>query len=159
MLPSVVIQQVQDSLLDYLTTTLRLRDAELEAALRRFLLDPEDGIFRGPYLDVRLPFRKVDEGAERPLDLAPRLWPYAHQLRAFERLTSRDGRTPRSTLVTTGTGSGKTECFLWRARRWLGRTLRPRRRLARTSPPLGQEVDGGGRAERGYGSGIAGGER
>ena len=113
MLPSVVIQQVQDSLLDYLTTTLRLRDAELEAALRRFLLDPEDGIFRGPYLDVRLPFRKVDEGAELPLDLVPRLCPCAHQLRAFERLTSRDGRTPRSTLVTTGTGSGKTECFLY----------------------------------------------
>lgn len=33
-----------------------------------------------------------------------------HQQKAFERLTGDDGR---STLVATGTGSGKTECFLY----------------------------------------------
>ncbi|MEK8142309.1 DEAD/DEAH box helicase [Streptomyces sp. M10(2022)] len=39
--------------------------------------------------------------------------PYAHQARAFARLTSKDGHTPEPTLVTTGTGSGKTESFLY----------------------------------------------
>ncbi|GAE68782.1 helicase [Cutibacterium acnes JCM 18909] len=37
--------------------------------------------------------------------------PYGHQARAFTRLNSALGR-PRPTLVTTGTGSGKTEAFL-----------------------------------------------
>ncbi|MSS46578.1 DEAD/DEAH box helicase [Cutibacterium sp. WCA-380-WT-3A] len=37
--------------------------------------------------------------------------PYSHQARAFARLNSALGR-PRPTLVTTGTGSGKTEAFL-----------------------------------------------
>ncbi|MGY5107071.1 DEAD/DEAH box helicase, partial [Streptomyces sp. 900105245] len=35
------------------------------------------------------------------------------QARAFARLTSRNGHTPQPTLVTTGTGSGKTESFLY----------------------------------------------
>jgi DEAD/DEAH box helicase domain-containing protein len=35
--------------------------------------------------------------------------PYTHQLGAWERLTARE---PQSVLVTSGTGSGKTECFL-----------------------------------------------
>lgn len=35
--------------------------------------------------------------------------PYAHQIEAFERLS---GDKPSSTIVATGTGSGKTECFL-----------------------------------------------
>ena len=36
--------------------------------------------------------------------------PYVHQQQAFDRLTGEDGR---STVVATGTGSGKTECFLY----------------------------------------------
>src|SRR5690606_28775470 len=74
----------------------------------------QTGMFRGPYLDVRLPFRKAPEDweARSPLDFGPPFLPHAHQLRAFERLSARD-RQPQNTLVTTGTGSGKTECFLF----------------------------------------------
>ena len=36
--------------------------------------------------------------------------PHAHQGSAFARLI---GENPRSTLVATGIGSGKTECFLY----------------------------------------------
>lgn len=36
--------------------------------------------------------------------------PHAHQARAFARLS---GSEPRSTLIATGTGSGKTEAFLY----------------------------------------------
>ncbi|NVK29390.1 MAG: DEAD/DEAH box helicase [Gammaproteobacteria bacterium] len=35
--------------------------------------------------------------------------PYKHQLTAWQALTD---NTPKSTVVTTGTGSGKTECFM-----------------------------------------------
>lgn len=36
--------------------------------------------------------------------------PYKHQERAFARV---GGPEPRSTVIATGTGSGKTECFSW----------------------------------------------
>ena len=112
MLPASVAEQTRSTLLAYLRTTFGFRDAALERALFAFLSDPATGLFRGPFLDLRLPFRPA-EGADVPLDIAPSFTPYAHQLRAFERLSSQPGRTPAPTLVTTGTGSGKTECFLY----------------------------------------------
>ena len=45
--------------------------------------------------------------------MKPDFEPYKHQLKAFQRLYSKDGHQPQHTLVTTGTGSGKTECFLY----------------------------------------------
>ncbi|MDG1500423.1 MAG: DEAD/DEAH box helicase [Planctomycetota bacterium] len=93
-------------------TTYNLRDEELEAALFEFLRG-DAGFFRGPYLDVRLPFRTAGKGEDIPLDVKPDFPPYQHQLKAFERLYSKRGHQPQQTLVTTGTGSGKTECFLY----------------------------------------------
>ncbi|STI68931.1 helicase superfamily protein [Escherichia coli] len=58
----------------------------------------------------QLPFRKSD----LPLNFFPNLTlpfpPHAHQARAFQRLGS---DAPQPTLVATGTGSGKTECFMF----------------------------------------------
>jgi DEAD/DEAH box helicase domain-containing protein len=112
-LPATVAHEVRRTLLEYLSTTFHLDDRALHAALFEFLQDREKGLFRGPYLDLRLPFRRADPGQPLPLAIAPRFTPYAHQLRAWERLASGPERTPRATLVTTGTGSGKTECFLY----------------------------------------------
>src|SRR5699024_12102302 len=62
------------------------------------------------YLSAQLPFRKSD----LPLNFFPNLTlpfpPHAHQARAFQRLRS---DAPQPTLVATGTGSGKTECFMF----------------------------------------------
>src|SRR5262245_11007295 len=113
MLPATLALEVERTLLDYLRTTFHFRDRALEAALLAFLRDPSKGLFRGPYVDLRLPFRKADPAAAAPLALMPSFQPYAHQLRAWERLSSQGERVPGSTLVTTGTGSGKTECFLY----------------------------------------------
>lgn len=112
MIPTVVARQVRETVLDYLRTTFALADDRFADALFGFLDSPA-GLFRGPYLDVRLPFRKATTSAAVPLDIAPAFTPYRHQLRAFERLTTRGGHQPQPTLVTTGTGSGKTECFLY----------------------------------------------
>ncbi len=112
MIPSVVARQVRETLLDYLATTFALADPELERALFEFL-DGEEGLFKGPYVDVRLPFRKADPDERLPLDIRPGFEPYKHQLKTFQRLYSKDGHQPQHTLVTTGTGSGKTECFLF----------------------------------------------
>jgi len=112
MIPTVVARQVRETILDYLRTTFALADDRVADALFGFLDSPA-GLFRGPYVDVRLPFRKAEEGAPIPLDIAPSFRPYRHQVRAFERLTTRGDRRPEPTVVTTGTGSGKTECFLY----------------------------------------------
>src|SRR4030095_16706304 len=98
---------------DYLNTAFSLRDRDVADARREFVTDSERGLFKGPYLQLRLPFRRVGAEAAIPLEIAPSFRPYLHQQLAFERLTSFQGRVPRSTLVTTGTGSGKTECFLY----------------------------------------------
>ncbi len=112
MIPSVVAHQVRETILDYLRTTFSLADPAFERTLFDFLKS-ENGLFKGPYVDVRLPFRKAAADERIPLDVRPGFAPYKHQLKAFQRLYSRDGHQPQHTLVTTGTGSGKTECFLY----------------------------------------------
>ncbi|GGX48085.1 DEAD/DEAH box helicase [Streptomyces noursei] len=113
MRPTLAAQQLRNTTVEYLTTTFALAEPDTQDALTNFLTDPADGIFRGPYLRIRRPFRPASDGWEQYLDW----WetgfrPYAHQAEAFARLSSKDGRTPQPTLVTTGTGSGKTESFL-----------------------------------------------
>ncbi|WP_091597679.1 DEAD/DEAH box helicase [Micromonospora krabiensis] len=71
-------------------------------------------MFRGPFLRIRTPFTLAAPGWERHLEWRRDDWtPYAHQAAAFARLTSVDGHAPQPTLITTGTGSGKTESFLY----------------------------------------------
>jgi len=112
MIPSIVARQTRETVLDYLRTTFSLSEVDVEKALFEFLDGPR-GMFRGSFVDLRLPFRKATKNAALPLDVAPPFRPYQHQLRAFQRLYTRDGHQPQPTLVTTGTGSGKTECFLY----------------------------------------------
>ncbi|MFF7899739.1 DEAD/DEAH box helicase [Streptomyces sp. NPDC088817] len=116
MRPTLEAEGLKESLLQYLSTTYALTDEGARKALHRFLGDDNTGMFRGPFLRLRTPFVTAAPGTwEQYLD-----WrrtdgwtPYAHQAVAFERLSSAGGRTPRPTLVTTGTGSGKTESFLY----------------------------------------------
>ena len=60
-----------------------------------------------------MPFVTAKDDEIIPLEIAPNFPPYHHQLKSFQRLTTKDGHKPESTLVTTGTSSGKTECFLY----------------------------------------------
>jgi ATP-dependent helicase YprA (DUF1998 family) len=82
-LPSLVAEELRRTLTDFLGTTFALTDDDVRAELE----------------------------AVAGLVAPPGFVPYAHQARAFERLDSLRG-TPRPTIVTTGTGSGKTESFL-----------------------------------------------
>ncbi|MFI9585372.1 DEAD/DEAH box helicase [Streptomyces sp. NPDC052236] len=111
MRPTLAAAQLRGSLTQYLTTTYALADEDTRLALERFLGHPESGIFRGPYLRIRTPFHTADDGWQRHLDWVPSFAPYRHQAKAWERLSTLHGPA-RPTLITTGTGSGKTESFL-----------------------------------------------
>ena len=117
LLPSAQAREIRDGLLDYLTTTFALADPDARLALADFLGDREHGIFKGPFLRLSLPFRAAADGWQSILGWDIGLTPYGHQVEAFARLSSADlgpGKPrPLPTLVTTGTGSGKTEAFLY----------------------------------------------
>lgn len=62
LLPTVQAAAIRHSLVDYLTTTFALTDTDARDALDRFLADSESGMFKGPYVRLRLPFRPADDG-------------------------------------------------------------------------------------------------
>jgi ATP-dependent helicase YprA (DUF1998 family)/Zn-finger nucleic acid-binding protein len=113
MLPSLAAEDLRRALAAYLTTSFALADDDVREELEAFLERPESRLFRGPYLRVRTPFRDAPPGWERALDWWPTGFrPYTHQAAAWQRLSSKSGHAPEPTIVTTGTGSGKTESFL-----------------------------------------------
>src|SRR5262245_4973817 len=103
----------------YLRTTFYFRDPDLRASFDRAL--QEGRLSKGPYLEVTPAYRRgreprilfpeaigkpVDAGMLAALD-GDRLL-YAHQEDAVKRVAA-----GRNIVVATGTGSGKTECFLY----------------------------------------------
>lgn len=110
MQPLIVAQQVTQGLADFLRTVFPSTTPGFEGLLERFLAE-RSNIFKGPYLTLPLPFRKQLNGGVPAFPWLPASFvPHAHQAKAFVRLA---GEEARSTLVATGTGSGKTECFLY----------------------------------------------
>ncbi|MCP4402490.1 MAG: DEAD/DEAH box helicase [bacterium] len=109
MLPSVLTTQLRRGIEDYLRSTFQISTPLFHGIVDR-LLNEEHGVFQGPYLTMALPFlqstleRDYFEALEMPYT------PYLHQEHAFKRLSE---PAPQSTIVATGTGSGKTECFLY----------------------------------------------
>ena len=108
MIPSVVASEIRSSVEDFLKTEFRPTTPTMEHLLNRFLENPE-AVFKGPYLSLSLPFQKGHFGTDYFPHVPMKFPPFRHQERAFERLSSPHYA---STLVATGTGSGKTECFL-----------------------------------------------
>lgn len=103
---------------EYLRSSFRFGKGTLQNLFENELEDEE--LFKGPYVALSLPFKRgkcIDELIEegevcqsfqklsdvnftRPL--------YAHQEEAIRQIGA-----GRNAIVTTGTGSGKTECFLY----------------------------------------------
>ncbi len=112
MLPAHIAENIKKQVLFYLQSTFSFWDRETENAFTRFIEDPDTGLFKGPWIQLRRPFRPVPEGMAIPLDIHIPFHPFLHQFNAWKRLSSKD-KKPQSTIITTGTGSGKTECFLF----------------------------------------------
>ena len=109
MLPSILAKQLQKGIGDYIETTFPMTNKPFKGSVQNMLAQ-KGSVYHEPYVAVRLPFRVAEEMPTCFEAIHPAYLPYVHQQKAFERLTGEDGR---STLVATGTGSGKTECFLY----------------------------------------------
>lgn len=109
MIPSVLSQHVEQGVKDFLRTTFPVTTPFFAGVLERLLEGPGN-VFKGPYLDIQLPFQQTKGVTEYFPDLPMPYPPYLHQEKAFQRLS---GEKPKATIVATGTGSGKTECFLY----------------------------------------------
>jgi DEAD/DEAH box helicase domain-containing protein len=112
MLPAHLAENIRQQVLYYLQSTFDFRDKRVERAFERFLDDPDTGLFKGPWVHLRRPFRPAPPDVALPFDIRVPFPPFLHQWRAWDRLSSRDHH-PQPTIITTGTGSGKTECFLY----------------------------------------------
>jgi ATP-dependent helicase YprA (DUF1998 family) len=123
--PNSASENIRNSFIDYITTSFDFSDKDYKRCLEQALKQP-GAIAKGPYLDIGGSYKtgrtlgemmragdasplfesleraKEDEKElklERPL--------YLHQEEAL--LKAAKGN---SLIITTGTGSGKTECFL-----------------------------------------------
>ena len=117
LLPGVQAPAIQESILDYLATTFALADEDVRIACSSSSQTGQRDL-QGPLppAAVAVPAgrRRLAGRARSGTKGFP---PYGHQAAAFARLTSLDlgpdKPRPLPTLVTTGTGSGKTEAFLY----------------------------------------------
>lgn len=111
MLPLQQAEEVRTSILEYIKATYRFKDKNVSDAFYDFIEDTRHGMIKGPYISLKTPFVTSPAGSSVPLEIKPDFPPYQHQMESFQRLTTEDGHRPQNTLLTTGTGSGKTECF------------------------------------------------
>ena len=112
MLPAHLAENIRKQVLFYLQSTFDFREKSVEKAFERFLTDPDSGLFKGPWVQLRRPYRPADANERVPFDFPVEFHPFKHQNRSWRRLNSKLQK-PKPTIVTTGTGSGKTECFLF----------------------------------------------
>lgn len=120
--PIVYTEKVVRSFLRYQLTAYPFADERLHAQMRELLsLDAtrQSPLLRGPYLSLSRPFRQgaavdelVREGLLHP-HMRQRIPPELTHLYGHQEDSIRAIAAGRTTLVSTGTGSGKTECFLY----------------------------------------------
>ncbi len=118
--PITFTEKVVSDFLKYQFTTYQLADRDLNAQMRRLLSLEETRatpLMKGPYISLSRSFRKGGKVADliaegllhsHMTSLVPFPNVYGHQETAIREIAKR-----RSVLISTGTGSGKTECFLY----------------------------------------------
>jgi DEAD/DEAH box helicase domain-containing protein len=109
MIPSVLTHQLRQGVEDFLDTTFPIATPHFNGLLRDLLTRPGE-MFKGPYLSLGLPFESGVSGETFFPDIPMPFNAHRHQEQAFQSLSA---SPPQSTIVATGTGSGKTECFLY----------------------------------------------
>lgn len=113
MIPGLLASEIAAALREFIVTGFETETSPFRGEFRRLVEEQQDGeaFIKGPYVSVGLPFLQGKAGSNFFSGFETEHPPYAHQEQAWQRLTS--DRQAVNTLVATGTGSGKTECFLY----------------------------------------------
>jgi Lhr-like helicase len=115
--PILAVNQVIDEYRDYLLTEFRAKDSGLRQSLEQ-ALDQPLFLAQEPFFQAHRPFKNgkpwrdlsIDAKLARVMEERSRSeFAYLHQSLAINELLA---EAPRPVVVTTGTGSGKTEAFL-----------------------------------------------
>lgn len=115
-------KQIETEFSEYIKSMFDIRDVTYKQLFLNELKKMEKNLYKGPYICSSLPFEKsysindlvnnntihpnfaklgkIDEIADRKL--------YKHQVDALTKIEN-----GRNVVITTGTGSGKTECFMY----------------------------------------------
>ncbi|HRH02319.1 MAG TPA: DEAD/DEAH box helicase [Bacteroidia bacterium] len=114
MLSLIQAEEIKNAVVEYLKATYNFDDKRTERAFEDFLYNKRHGMFKGPYIQIRLPFKRLEDNVNLAdtLTIQPNFRPYLHQYEAFQRLSSKNNNA-QPVILTTGTGSGKTESFLY----------------------------------------------
>lgn len=113
MIPGLLASEVSAALREFIVTGYETETAPFKGEFRRLVEEQQDGeaFIKGPYVSVGLSFLRGKAGTDFFSGFTTEFPPFAHQEQAWQRLAS--DRKAANTLVATGTGSGKTECFLY----------------------------------------------
>ena len=110
MLPSLLASDIRTGLKQFLVNALEPSDAFMHGLMSRFVAT-EASWLKGPYVQVGLPFVAGAAGRKFFSTFETEYPGFSHQEQAWQRLST--SHAAANTLVATGTGSGKTECFLY----------------------------------------------
>ena len=95
MIPSILSQQLRQGVEDFLRTTFPVSTPFFHGIIDRLLADSE-GVFKGPYLSIQLPFRQGSGESDYFSDVPLKFPPYIHQVQAFDRLSGIKGSVKNS---------------------------------------------------------------
>ncbi len=110
MLPSLLARDIRTGLKQFLVNAFEPSDAFMHGLMERFV-SSEESWLKGPFVQVGLPFVAGSAGKKFFSTFETEYPGFSHQEQAWKRLATTHGAA--NTLVATGTGSGKTECFMY----------------------------------------------
>jgi DEAD/DEAH box helicase domain-containing protein len=139
MLPSLLAREIRTGLRHFLETGFDPSDSRFAGLVSRFAED-ESRWMKGPFVQIGLPFRQGVKGQDFFTNFKTKYPGFVHQEKAWERLSS-EGLL-KSTLIATGTGSGKTEGFLYPLLDYCAREAANGKRGVKVSDYLSNECPG-----------------
>lgn len=117
--PLITTKKIRDSYINYLKTIKPFQDEELRSEFSN-AIEERDMLVKGPLVQIALPYKKgltihqlVDEGVLSPRfrNLCSEALPYDRPLYMHQVNAIRKAVRQMNLVVSTGTGSGKTEAF------------------------------------------------